>query len=101
VLVVVAGVAVTRVVATRGDPDSSDPGVLVVAGGAVYLAGYDVLEVDPSDGTSELILDDIFATDVAVVGDRLVIAGTNTLGGLHLPLPPPDERVTGEVEVED
>ena len=43
------------------NPDLIGPGELVVDQGRLFVAGYDVLEIDP-------------ATDVAIVGDRLIVA---------------------------
>lgn len=59
--------------------EMSDPGELVEEGGRVYLAGYDVFEVDPADGATALVAEGVSAMDVAVVDGLLVIAGISQL----------------------
>jgi outer membrane protein assembly factor BamB len=69
-------------------PDLTGPGELVVEGGRLFIAGFDVDEVDPTTGASELIRSDVNATDVAVVGDLLVMAGIGELEAVPLPPAP-------------
>ncbi len=66
-------------------PDLLGPGELVVDQGRLFIAGYDVLEVDPATGESELIRTGVSATDVAVAADRLVIAGISQVEAVPLP----------------
>jgi outer membrane protein assembly factor BamB len=66
-------------------PDLLGPGELVVEQDRLFIAGYDVLEVDPATGESELIRTGVSATDVAVAADRLVIAGISQVEAVPLP----------------
>jgi outer membrane protein assembly factor BamB len=63
----------------------TSPGELVVEGDRLWTVGYDVHEIDPTDGRSELITDGVSATDVAVIDDRLIVAGVGQLEALPLP----------------
>ncbi len=48
---------------------------LVVDHDRLFAVGTDVFEVDTSDGTSESLREDVFASDVVIADDLLVIAG--------------------------
>jgi outer membrane protein assembly factor BamB len=62
-------------------------GHLVVTEGRLFSTSYDVHEIDPADGTGQLVLDGVSSSDVDIVGDTLLLA---TMSGLTaLPLPPP------------
>jgi outer membrane protein assembly factor BamB len=69
-------------------PDLLGPGELVVDQGRLFVAGVDVVEVDPATGESELLLPDVDATDVAIAADLLVVAGISELRAIPLPAPP-------------
>jgi len=56
------------------NPDLIGPGELVVARGRLFVAGYDVVELDPATGGADPIRKGVSATDVAIVDDRLIIA---------------------------
>jgi outer membrane protein assembly factor BamB len=55
------------------NPDLIGPGDLVVDRGRLFVAGYDVYELDPTDGAADRIRKGVSASDVAIVGDRLII----------------------------
>jgi outer membrane protein assembly factor BamB len=65
-------------------PSLVSPGELVFDDGRLFAAGYDVYEIDPASGASQLVREGVSATDVAVVGDLLVIAGIGSLEALPL-----------------
>jgi outer membrane protein assembly factor BamB len=65
-------------------PSFDHPGDLVVDSGRLWSVGYDVYEFDPADGTSVLLAEGVSATDVAVVGDHLVIAGIQQLEAIAI-----------------
>jgi outer membrane protein assembly factor BamB len=66
-------------------PSLLGPGELVVDHDRLFIAGVDVLEVDPASGESELLRPDVNATDVAIAADLLVIAGISDLEAVPLP----------------
>ena len=72
----------------EGDEDVDEPGTFVAADGVLYLVDHDLLTVAPADGTSRVVVGSVSATDVALAGGRLVVAGSMRLSGLALPLEP-------------
>jgi outer membrane protein assembly factor BamB len=75
-------------------PSLLGPGELVHERDRLFIAGVDVLEVDPATGESELLRPDVNATDVAVTADLLVIAGIEQVEAI--PLPPSGGPGDGE-----
>jgi outer membrane protein assembly factor BamB len=73
----------------ESEPTLLGPGRLVFSGERLFLAGYDLYEIDPATGASVLLDDDVVATDAAVAGDLLLIAGTDALIGRPLDALPP------------
>jgi outer membrane protein assembly factor BamB len=65
-------------------PDFESPGELVVDHGRLFSVGYDIHEIDPATGDSELIRDGVSATDVVIVDDLLIFAGISGLEALPL-----------------
>jgi outer membrane protein assembly factor BamB len=57
---------------------------LVFDDGRLFLVGFDVYEVDPATGASRLVHERPGASDAAVVGDHLVIAGVTELEAVPL-----------------
>jgi outer membrane protein assembly factor BamB len=72
---------------TARNPRQPSPGNLVVEDGQLWILGYDVHQLDPTDGTTELTTDGVSATDIAVIDDHLIIAGISQLEALPLPDP--------------
>lgn len=66
------------------NPNPSNPGALVAAGGRLFAAGPDVHEIDHADGGSVLVRTGVDAMDVGVVGDQLIIAGAERLEAVPL-----------------
>ena len=48
------------------NPDLIGPGELVADQGRLFVAGYDVLEIDPASGAADPIRNGANATDVAI-----------------------------------
>jgi outer membrane protein assembly factor BamB len=74
----VAGDLLWSVPSPPSSVDGSEPailGSLVTEGGRVYSVGFDLYEIDPTDGATRLVGAAASSTDVAVIGDRLVVAG--------------------------
>ncbi len=65
-------------------PNLVSPGALVIDGDRLWSAGYDVYELDPTNGSSVLLADGVSAIDVAVVGERLVISGISQLEAIPI-----------------
>jgi outer membrane protein assembly factor BamB len=75
--------------------DGADPDQLVYDGGHLFAVGHGVYEIDPTTGTSGLVLDSGTTSDVAVVGGHVVIAGVFALTAVPVSdLPLGDEPVT-------
>ncbi len=73
----------------EGEPTLLGPGRPVFTEDRLFLAGYDLYEIDPTTGASVLLDDDVVASDVAIAGDLLLIAGTDALIGRPLEALPP------------
>jgi outer membrane protein assembly factor BamB len=58
---------------------------LVVDQGRLFTVGTDVFEIEPDDGSKQLVREVVFASDVAVAGDLLVIATAGELEAVPLP----------------
>lgn len=70
-------------------PDDSEVGLggLVATGGRLFLATYDVVEIDPADGTNRRLLEGASAGHVLVVDDALVVADMSGVRSVPLPAP--------------
>jgi outer membrane protein assembly factor BamB len=71
-------------------PDGSEVGLggLAASGDRLFLAAYDLVEIDPADGANGVVLPGVSATDAVVVGELLVVATMSGVRSIVLPAPP-------------
>ena len=63
-------------------------GNLIVREGRVFLASYDVVEINPTSGASAKVAEGVSAADVVIAGDRLVLSTMSDIRAMPLPDPP-------------